>query len=135
MLISLPHRGLIFRVFVWQSFPLVFVYTIPMKALLVISLCLVVFKTSSSCAMPCRTVLLLHHLEDDFASTQRIDASCWCWQSFPLVFTHRLAMKVPVVISLCLVVFKTAKQLRIGMLESVAVATSAASFLTLNTCK
>ena len=49
----------------------------------------------------------------DFASTQRIDISCFCWQSFPLVFTHRLAMKVPVVISLCLVVFKTAKQLRI----------------------
>ena len=75
----------------------------------------------------------MRHLEDDFASTQRIDASCLCWQSFPLVFTHRLAMKVLVVISLCLVVFKTAKQLRIE--ESVAVATSAASFLTLNTCK
>ena len=98
-------------------------------------LCLVAFKTSSSCAMPCWRVLPLRHLEHDFASTQRIDASCLCWQSFPLVFTHRLAMKVPVVISLCLVVFKPAKQLRIAMLESVAIATSVASFLTLNTCK
>ena len=58
----------------------------------------------------------------DFASTQRIDISCFCWQSFPLVFTHHLPMKVPVVISLlCLVVFQIAKQLRHVMLESVAI--------------
>ena len=57
----------------------------------------------------------------DFASKQRIDISCFCWQTFPLVCTHHLPMKVPVVISLCLVLFKTAKQFRNAMLESVAV--------------
>ena len=57
----------------------------------------------------------------DFASTQKIDISCFCWQFFPFVFTHHLPMKVPVVICLCVVVFQTAKQLRHVMLGSVAV--------------
>ena len=57
----------------------------------------------------------------DFASKQKIDISCFCWQFFPLVFTHHLPMKVPVVICLCVVVFQTAKQLRHVMLGSVAV--------------
>ena len=57
----------------------------------------------------------------DFASKQKIDISCFCWEFFPLVFTHHLPMKVPVVICLCVVVFQTAKQLRHVMLSSVAV--------------
>ena len=57
----------------------------------------------------------------DFASKQKIDISCFCWEFFPLVFTHHLPMKVPVVICLCVVVFQTAKQLRHVMLGSVAV--------------
>ena len=85
-------------------------------------LCLVVFKTSSSCEMPCWRMLPSRHLEDDFASTQRIDASSLCWQSFPLVFTQQLPRMFLLVISLCLVVFKTSKKLRNAMLESVAVA-------------
>ena len=68
----------------------------------------------------------------DFASKQKIDISCFCWQFFPFVFTHRLPMKVPVVISiLCFVVFQTAAPCHAG--ECCRWEIIAASFLTIKT--
>ena len=57
----------------------------------------------------------------DFASTQRIDISCFCWQSFPLVFTHHLLMKVPVVILYLFVLLFSDRQTAAPCNESVAV--------------
>ena len=98
-------------------------------------LSLVVFKTSISCAMPCWTVLPLRHLKDDFASTQRVDASCLCWHFLSSCLYSQPCHESSCCQTAAMQCGECCRCETNAMLDSVAIATSADSFLTLNTCK